>query len=135
MGNNNNKILEKDDLYSRFTEGIYYPKRPLKAFKKIKCDDKLYIAELLSSNRIEKKAGYCYPHEGESYPSYELNAPAYALNIHQAQCSTLKSYYWTKEDNRFINGNVAYTIISRLRRKLKFDLERELLKLDEFINT
>jgi len=82
MGNNNNKILEKDDLYSGFTEGIYYPKRPLRAFKKIKCDDKLCIAELLLSNRIEKKAGYCYPHEGESYPSYELKTKgAYVIKI------------------------------------------------------
>lgn len=61
--------------------------------------------------------------------------PSYALNIHQVQGSTLKSYFWTKEDNLFINGNVAYTTISRLRQKLKFNLERELLKLDEFINT
>nr|AEY99264.1 integrase zinc-binding and helicase domain-containing protein [Moumouvirus Monve] len=55
--------------------------------------------------------------------------PAYAINIHQAQGMTLNSYYWASDDDNFINGNVAYTIISRLRQKLNFSLERELKKI------
>ena len=45
--------------------------------------------------------------------------PNYAINIHQAQGSTLKSYYWAKEDNHFVSdsGRTAYTIISRLRQE------------------
>lgn len=41
--------------------------------------------------------------------------PAYAINIYEAQGSTLNSYHWAEEDNKFLNGNMAYTIISRLR--------------------
>lgn len=44
---------------------------------------------------------------------------AYAINIHQAQGATLKSYYWASEDDFFINGRIAYTIISRLHQKKK----------------
>ena len=44
---------------------------------------------------------------------------AYACNVHQVQGATLNSYFWAEEDNMFITGNVAYTIISRLKQKLK----------------
>ncbi|AVL93331.1 DNA helicase [Megavirus vitis transpoviron] len=55
--------------------------------------------------------------------------PAYAINIHQAQGMTLNSYFWASDDDNFINGNVAYTIISRLKQKLNFSLEREFMKI------
>jgi len=42
--------------------------------------------------------------------------PAYAINIHQCQGMTLDSYYWCPEDDAFLNGNVAYTIISRIKK-------------------
>lgn len=45
--------------------------------------------------------------------------PAYAINIHQAQGKTVKSYYWASEDDFYLTGNIAYTIISRLRQKKK----------------
>lgn len=45
--------------------------------------------------------------------------PAYAINIHQAQGMTLESYYWAPEDNKHVDGRVAYTVISRLRQTLK----------------
>lgn len=55
--------------------------------------------------------------------------PAYAINVHQAQGMSLNSYYWVNgKDNRFLNGNVAYVIISRLIQKLNFNLEREIQK-------
>ena len=41
----------------------------------------------------------------------------YSINIHQAQGMTLKSYHWASEDNDFLNGNTAYTIISRIQKK------------------
>jgi hypothetical protein len=40
--------------------------------------------------------------------------PAYALNVYEAQGMTLKSYHWATEDDKFLYGNMAYTIISRL---------------------
>ena len=43
---------------------------------------------------------------------------AYACNVHQIQGSTLNSYYWASEDDKFVNGNIAYTIISRLRQRI-----------------
>ena len=49
---------------------------------------------------------------------------AYACNVHQIQGSTLNSYYWASEDDKFLNGNVAYTIISRLRQKIKNNLKK-----------
>lgn len=42
---------------------------------------------------------------------------AYALILHQFQGSDTTSYYWTPEDNYFIDGRTAYTIISRLNTK------------------
>lgn len=59
--------------------------------------------------------------------------PAYAINIHQAQGMTLNSYYWADEDDFFLKGSVAYTIISRIwREKKTFILERELSKFIEW---
>ena len=55
----------------------------------------------------------------------------YALNIHQAQGMTLKSYYWASDDDKFINSNIAYTIISRLKQKLNFDINREIDKAEK----
>lgn len=52
-------------------------------------------------------------------------SPAYALNVHQIQGSTINNYYWCREDDFFIDGRTAYTIISRLRTKLKFNCDRE----------
>lgn len=43
--------------------------------------------------------------------------PAYAINVYEAQGMTLKSYHWAQEDNKFLYGNMAYTIISRLKQK------------------
>lgn len=40
--------------------------------------------------------------------------PAYCINVYECQGRNLKSYHWAKEDNRFLNGRMAYTIISRL---------------------
>lgn len=58
--------------------------------------------------------------------------PAYAINIHQAQGMTLNSYYWADEDDFFLKGSVAYTIISRIRQdKKKFIFDREYAKLEE----
>lgn len=45
---------------------------------------------------------------------------AYACNVHQIQGSTINSYYWASEDDKFITGNVAYTIVSRLRQEKKY---------------
>lgn len=56
--------------------------------------------------------------------------PAYCINIHQAQGMTLKSYYWASEDDNFLYGRCAYTIISRLQQELKFSIGRELAKLE-----
>lgn len=42
-------------------------------------------------------------------------ASAYAVNIHQLQGSTIKSYYWCQEDNIFVDNEVAYTTISRIK--------------------
>lgn len=43
--------------------------------------------------------------------------PAYAINVYEAQGMTLESYHWAKEDNKFLYGNMAYTIISRIKQK------------------
>lgn len=74
---------------------------------------------------------------------------AYAINIHQAQGMTLKSYHWANEDNKFLYGNVAYTIISRLSSKKTkenieiekinntinhFNLDNEFFKFNNFFN-
>lgn len=45
---------------------------------------------------------------------FELN---YCNNIHKVQGKSVKSYYWTPEDNCFITGRVAYVVISRLKNK------------------
>lgn len=62
--------------------------------------------------------------------------PGYAINIHQAQGMTLKSYYWAPDDNIFINGNTAYTIISRLKQKTLLNPKyiNRLSEFDEKLN-
>lgn len=45
---------------------------------------------------------------------FELN---YCNNIHKVQGMSLKSYYWTPEDNAFIDNRVAYVVVSRLKNK------------------
>lgn len=59
--------------------------------------------------------------------------PAYAINIHQAQGTTLNSYYWAEDDNKFFEdeSNMAYTIISRLRQEYKFNMEDYVFTFDE----
>lgn len=42
---------------------------------------------------------------------------AYCNNIHQIQSLSISSYYWAKEDDNFIDGRCAYTIISRIKTK------------------
>lgn len=41
--------------------------------------------------------------------------PRFAMNVYNIQGKTIKSYYWDQNDNHFINGPIAYTIISRLK--------------------
>lgn len=41
--------------------------------------------------------------------------PAYAINVHQLQGSTIDSYYWASRDNMYLTARAAYVIISRLR--------------------
>lgn len=41
--------------------------------------------------------------------------PAYAINVHQLQGSTISSYYWAGRDNMFLTARAAYVIISRLK--------------------
>ncbi len=43
--------------------------------------------------------------------------PAYAVNIHQLQGASIKSYYYAREDDYFIDNRSAYTIISRIKNK------------------
>jgi len=57
---------------------------------------------------------------------WHISEPAYTINIHQAQCMPLNSYFLSSDYNFFLTGNVAYTTISRLKQKLNFNLEREL---------
>lgn len=66
----------------------------------------------------------------------ELNKyfkPAYARTVHSVQGATLKSYYFAPEDDKFItNGNVAYTIISRLKQEIDDNMDVTDLMLDIF---
>ncbi len=41
---------------------------------------------------------------------------AYARTLYNIQGDTINSYYWAREDNFFLNGRSAYTIISRLKK-------------------
>lgn len=72
-------------------------------------DEKKYILE--DKYKMDKNVTVT---EKQLKRNFEM---AYACNVHQVQGATLDSYYWAQEDNRFINGNVAYTIVSRLRQK------------------
>ncbi len=55
----------------------------------------------------------------------------YAVNIHQLQGDTINSFYWCSENNNFMNGNLAYTLISRLRQYVQsIDEEEEGYLLD-----
>lgn len=47
----------------------------------------------------------------------------YAINIYKFQGKELTSYYWCKYDNKFLNGRVAYTIISRLKGNVYKDID------------
>lgn len=42
-------------------------------------------------------------------------SPRFALNCYNIQGQSIDSYYWAAEDDFFINGRTAYTIISRLK--------------------
>jgi hypothetical protein len=46
---------------------------------------------------------------------------AYAINVHQIQSDTVESYYWAPEDDIFMDGRLAYVVISRLRNKLSMN--------------
>ncbi len=41
----------------------------------------------------------------------------YALDLYEIQGASIESYYWCEEDDKFLNGNMAYVIISRLKTK------------------
>lgn len=78
--------------------------------KIIKGDDKKFVLE--DKYKLDKDVIVT---EKQLKSNFEM---AYACNVHQIQGATLNSYYWAPEDDRFVNGNVAYTIISRLRQKI-----------------
>tara|TARA_R100000773_G_C4221396_1_gene120592 strand:- start:11186 stop:14170 length:2985 start_codon:yes stop_codon:yes gene_type:complete len=44
---------------------------------------------------------------------------SYARTIYNIQGQTINSYYWASEDNFFLDGRMSYTIVSRLRQKIK----------------
>lgn len=71
---------------------------------------KVYILEDDEGNifKINKK-------QFEAKHNFDLG---YAINIHHIQGESIKSYYWAPEDNVFIDGRIAYLIISRLRQDL-----------------
>ena len=78
--------------------------------KIIKGDEKKFVLE--DKYKLDKDVTIT---EKQLKSNFEM---AYACNVHQIQGATLNSYYWASEDDRFVNGNVAYTIISRLRQKI-----------------
>lgn len=78
--------------------------------KIIKGDEKKFVLE--DKYKLDKDVTIT---EKQLKSNFEM---AYACNVHQIQGATLNSYYWAPEDDRFVNGNVAYTIISRLRQKI-----------------
>ena len=41
--------------------------------------------------------------------------PAYALTLYCIQGESIPSYHYPSEDNYFVNGRSAYTLISRLK--------------------
>lgn len=76
----------------------------------IDVENKIYKVKNLRNNKIhfipEKKM--------KSKRKFNLG---YAINIHQFQSGETESYYWCKDDNKFIDGRNAYVIISRLKNK------------------
>lgn len=50
--------------------------------------------------------------------------PAYCINVYEAQGSTFDSYHWAVDDDKFLTGRMAYTIISRIRQNVKYDSKK-----------
>lgn len=116
----NNLMLENLELepYSEGTKlisvtnkfnklGIYNHKR----LNVIEVDEKLITLEEVDGE-LKK---YVLPKKKVCNPNNFQHA--YAMNIHQVQGRTLKSYYWCDDDNKFLDGRMGYTIISRLRQE------------------
>lgn len=63
--------------------------------------------------------------------------PSYARTIYNVQGKTINSYYWAEEDNCFVNGKLAYTVISRLKQELNQEVviqkKKEIIELDDKI--
>ena len=88
-----------------FGEGIY--------------NKKIFVVRKIKSeiHYLEDEYGKIFKIDSKKLKSH-FNS-AYAMNIHQVQGMTLKNgYYWANEDNIFINGRTAYTIISRIQQKI-----------------
>jgi len=99
------KLIAMSNNLHKF--GIYNHK----CLNVIETSDKLITLE--DNDDPEKK--YVLPRKQVNNPNYFIHR--YAMNIHQVQGDTLKSYHWCSEDDWSLDGRMAYTIISRLKQK------------------
>lgn len=118
----NEKMLEKKGFNTWLDDGV---RIICTTNKLIKTHDIFNHQEFTISSSYKKKNSTRYFIKDEDNQIYKITdmeiknfSCGYALNIHQAQGSTFESYYWADKDNKFINGRLAYTIISRLKQKL-----------------
>ena len=102
------KLISKTQnlMNYQFDEDTTYDIYNKKEFTIIDYNDETEICKLID----EDKKIYELPYK-LIYRNFDYN---YAINIHQAQGMTVKSYYYPREDRMFIDQRVAYTVISRL---------------------
>ena len=68
-----------------------------------KTDDEIIIKDKFKTYHIDKERFKIY------------FQPAYALTLYCIQGESIKSYHYPSEDNKFVDGRSAYTLISRLK--------------------
>ena len=86
--------LKKYDIYNKYCFTV----KEIKNDKIILHNKEFNLDVELTEEQIDKNFDY-----------------SYARTIYNLQGQTINSYYWANEDNYWLNGRMAYTIISRLR--------------------
>ncbi len=116
----NNGLINVKSVRKERTNYTYIrnPKTGHGVPRRLKVNGRVYKKLAASGVKLDDFCLMVTLSNGKEYPSYDIEGnfmAGYAVGIYGIQSTTKSSYYFPCEDDYFLENNVGYTIISRLR--------------------